>query len=93
MFVATFKMQGKPSCRTETSQSLSGIADKVRVLEDCMDAAVYQDINNENIFFLVEEWQHQRKWDDHTKSSLFAALLGINGLLVKPMEIKFMVEN
>jgi quinol monooxygenase YgiN len=44
-------------------------------------------------FFLVEEWQKQRQLADHMKSSLFAALLGIKGLLVKEPEIKFMNED
>jgi quinol monooxygenase YgiN len=58
-----------------------------------MDAQVYQHINDENNLFFVEEWEKQRNLDDHMKSSLFAALLGIKGRLVKPPEIKFMVEN
>ena len=54
---------------------------------------VYQDVDDENIFFLVEEWQKQRLLDDHMKSSLFGALLGIKGLLIKEPEIKFMNED
>ncbi len=54
---------------------------------------VYQDVDDENIFFLVEEWQKQRLLDDHMKSSLLGALLGIKGLLIKEPEIKFMNED
>jgi quinol monooxygenase YgiN len=54
---------------------------------------VYQDVDDENIFFLVEEWQKQRLLDDHMKSSLFGALLGIKRLLIKELEIKFMNES
>jgi quinol monooxygenase YgiN len=93
MFVVTFKLQGKPETLIEISQSLQGIVDKVQKLEGCIDARIYRDINDETIFLLIEEWQKQRNLDDHMKSSLYAALLGIKGLLVKSPEIRFMVEN
>ena len=90
MVVVTFKLHGKSEKLLEISQSLKGIAKKVKKLEGCMDTKVYQDTDNENIFFLVQEWQKQRQLDDHMKSSLFAALLGFKGLLAKEPEIKFM---
>ncbi len=93
MVVVTFKLKGKPETRLEISQSLQGIADKVKKLEGCVDTRIYQDTDDENIFFMIEEWQQQRHLDDHMKTSLFRALLGIKGLLVKEPEIKFMAEN
>ena len=93
MFVVTFKLQGKPASRIEITQSLQGFADRVRKVEGCIEAQVTKDINDENNFLLVEKWQKQRNVDDHLKSSLFSALLGIEGLLVKPPEIEFLVEN
>jgi quinol monooxygenase YgiN len=93
MFVVTFKLQGNPVNHIEISQSLQGIANKVKNLEGCIDSRVYTDINNNNIFLLVEEWQKQRSLDDHMKSNLFAALLGMKGLLENPPEIRFLVER
>ena len=62
-------------------------------IEGCVDTRIYQDTDDENIFFLVEEWQQQRHLDNHIKTKLFAALLGIKVLLVKKPEIKFMSEE
>ena len=93
MVVVTFKLHGNPGNMLEISQSLKGVAEKVKKLDGCNDAKVYQDADDKNIFFLIEEWQQQRQLDDHMKSNLFAALLGIKGLLVKEPEIKFMAEN
>ena len=93
MIVVTFKLYGKPGNQVEINQSLKGIAAKVKKLDGCKDTKVYQDVDDENIFFLVEEWQKQRLLDDHMKSSLFGALLGIKGLLTKGPEIKFMNED
>ena len=93
MFVVTFKLHGKPENLLEINQSLEGIAEKVKKLEGCLDTRLYQDTSDESILYFVEEWQKQRQLDDHMKSSLFAALLGIKGLLVKEPEIKFMNES
>lgn len=93
MVVVTFKLHGKPGNLVEINQSLKGIAEKVKKLDGCNDTNVYQDADDRNIFFLVEEWQKQRLLDDHMNSSLFRALLGIKGLLIKEPEIKFMSED
>jgi quinol monooxygenase YgiN len=93
MFFVAFKLKGKPEKRLEIVQSLQSIAHKVKQVEGCMDTCVYQDIKNENTFFFVEEWRKQRNLDDHMKSSLYAALLGTNGLLFNSPEIRFLVED
>jgi quinol monooxygenase YgiN len=93
MHVVTFKLQGKPRNLLEINQSLKEIAAKVKKLDGCVNTMIYRDDDDENIFFLVEEWEKQRQLDDHMKSNLFAALLGIKGLLVKEPEIKFMAEG
>jgi quinol monooxygenase YgiN len=93
MFFVTFKLLGKQKNYVEIIQTLQGIADKVRKIEGCTNVHVYRDIQDESIFFLVEEWQKQRDLEEHAKSDLFAALGGTKGLLVKSPEINFLVEN
>ena len=92
MFVVTFLLHGKAENHHEINQSLEEIVEKVKKLEGCVNAMLYKDPNDGNNFFLVEEWRKQRYLDDHMKSSLFAALLGIRMLLTKEPEIKFMNE-
>ena len=60
MVVVTFKLLGKPEKLTEIRQSLNEIAVKVKKLDGCRDTKVYLDMNDENLFFMVEEWQNQR---------------------------------
>ena len=79
--------------KEKANQPLKGIAAKVKKLDGCKSTKVYQDVDDKSIFSLVEEWQKQRHLDDHMKSSLFAALLGIEGLLVKKPEVMFMNED
>lgn len=93
MFIVTFRFQSKPKHSVEIIQTLQGVADKVKKLEGCTSVRVYKDIQEDNIFFLVEEWQKQRSMEEHVKSDLFAVLSGTAGLLFKSPEIKFMVES
>ena len=87
MVIVTFKLHGKPGKQLEIRQSLQGISAKVKILDGCEDTKVYQDMDDDNIFFLVEEWQQQRYLDDHMKTNLFKALLGIRELLTKEPKI------
>ena len=93
MFFVTFKLQSKSNNNVEIIQTLQGIADKVKKIDGCTSVHVYRDIQDESIFFLIEEWLKQRDLEEHAKSDLFAALVGTKGLLVKSPEVKFMVEN
>ena len=92
MFVVTFNLHCKPENHHEISQTLKEIVEKMKNLEGCVNTIIYKDINDENIFFLLEKWQKQHHLDDHMKSNLFSALLGIRGLLTKEPEIMFMNE-
>ena len=93
MFLVTFEMQGKPETRLEIIKSLQGIAENITKLDGCVNASIYQHVDNEHLFFFVEEWGKQRSLDDHLKSSLFQALLGIDELLINKPEIMFMKED
>jgi quinol monooxygenase YgiN len=93
MFIVTLRFQSKPKHSVEIIQTLQGIAKKVQEIEGCKNVYVYKDAHDGNIFLLVEEWHKQRGMEEHTKSDLFAALVGTKGLLYQSPEIKFMVEN
>ena len=65
MVVVTFKLYGKPGNQLEIIQSLQGISDKVKKLDGCKENKVYQNMDDDNIYFMVEEWQQQRHLDNH----------------------------
>ena len=93
MFFVTFRLQGKHETRVEIFQTLRGFARKVKSLEGCTAVHVYNDAEDKNTFFLIEEWQDRRDLEKHAESDLFAALRGSKGLMVKSPEIRFMTED
>ena len=93
MFISSIRMKGRSDKRKEIVQTLNGISDQIRLKKGCLNAKNYQDIDNEDIFYLVEEWETQQDMDDFMKSQLFAALLGIQTILVEKPEINILVED
>lgn len=86
-------MKGRSDKRKEIVQTLNGISEQIRLKKGCLNAKNYQDIDNEDIFYLVEEWETQQDMDVFMKSQLFAALLGIQTILEEKPEINILVED
>ena len=93
MFVSSIKMKGRSEKRVEILQTINGVSEQTKQKRGCMSASSYQDINDENIFYLVEIWQTQEDMDDYLSSNLFAVLLGIKTILVETPEVKILVED
>jgi quinol monooxygenase YgiN len=73
--------------RAELLQTLRSMTEEIRKEKGCMSCYFYQDVENENIFSLIETWKTQEELDIHLKSDMFSALIGIESLLIKPPEI------
>ena len=93
MIITTVKLRGREEKRKEILQTISGLTDQVRLLKGCLSVNSYQDINDENIFYHVEEWQTQQELDDYLNSNLFSALLGIKTILVEKPTVDFMTTG
>lgn len=93
MFVSSIKIKGRAEKRIEILQTINGVSEQTRRKRGCLGANSYQDINDENIFYLTEMWQTQEDMDDYLSSKLFAVLLGIKTILVETPEIKILVED
>jgi quinol monooxygenase YgiN len=93
MIIATVKLRGREEKRREILQTISGLGDQVRMIKGCFDVNSYQDINDQDTFYLVEEWQTQQDLDEYLHSKLFSALLGIRTILVEKPTVEFMTTE
>jgi len=93
MIVAAVTLKGRQDKRREIMQTISGIADQVRRCEGCFGVNCYQDINDRNVFYYVQQWRSREDLDGHLNSKLFAALLGIKSILAEPPRIEHMNRN
>ena len=89
MFVSSTKIAVPYENRKEFLQTLHPLIDGIRHEKGCVRYDVYQDVENENTFILIEEWETRADLDEHLRSDRFGVLLGALKLLSDTPEIKF----
>lgn len=89
MILAIIEMNTRPAKRKEFLQTLHALIPQMRMEKGCTKCSVCQDIENENIFSLIEKWKTQLDLDNHLRSDIFTVLLGAKNLLSESLEIKF----
>jgi quinol monooxygenase YgiN len=87
MFLTTVKLRGKSSKRKEIVQTLHELSDRMKGDDSCVKADLYQDIDNKDTLYFLEEWQTRKSMDKQNKSEFCAVLLGMDSLLVESLEI------
>ena len=87
MIEATIKMKVVPEKRAELLQTLRSMTEEIRKEKGCMSCYFYQEVENENIFSVIESWKTQEELDSHLKSDMFSALIGTKSLLAESPEI------
>ena len=93
MFISSIKMKGRPEKRIEILQTINGVSDQVKLKKGCLSVNCYQDVNEENTFYLVDMWKTKQDMDEYLISNLFAVLLGIKTILFDTPEVKILVED
>ena len=74
--------------RTEVMQTLLSMIEPTENERGCQSCHVFRDIEDKNIFSLIEEWETREDLDDHIKSDRFSVLLGTKSLLCEPPQIQ-----
>lgn len=92
MITTTIKLHSRPEKRKEIAQTLKDIAYQIDKKTKCRQVITYWDIDDENTFFLIEDWTTAKDLHEHRSSRLFSALLGVHSLLAYPMEIDTVSE-
>ena len=87
MILAFIKMNARPEKHKELLQTFQSIVAQMRKDNGCVDSNFYQNAENENDLFLVEEWENRKTLDDHLRSVRFTVLMGARSLLSRPPEI------
>ena len=87
MIIIFVRIKERPEKRKELSQTLHSIVEQVRKESGCRHSGVYQNIENQDDFLVVEEWATQKDADDHQRSDIFTVLLGAGCLMRRPPEI------
>jgi quinol monooxygenase YgiN len=74
--------------RTEVMQTLLSMIEPIENVRGCLSCHVFRDIEEKNVFSLIEEWETREDLDNHIKSDSFSVLLGTKSLLCEPLQIE-----
>lgn len=75
--------------RKELSQTISSLIRSIRTEKGCKRCNFCQDIEDENAFYLLEEWDTQENLESYLKSERFKVLRGAMNLLAETCEMMF----
>ena len=70
-------------------QTIEAMSGSIRKERGCSSHHLYQDMEDENVLCLLEEWKNQDDLEAYLKSDRFAALLGAMDLLSERAAITF----
>ena len=87
MVIVIIKMNALPKNCLELKQTLLALNAPVRKEKGCLIQNVFQDIENDNVFNVIQTWQSRQDLDEHIRSDTFNLLIGSRYLLSHPPEI------
>ena len=88
MIILRITMHVIPKNRKEVSQTLLSMIEPMGKEKGCLSYGVFCDMEDENIYSLIEEWETREDLDRHMASKTFSVLLGLKSLLSEPLEIQ-----
>ena len=77
-----------PEKQKEVLQTLLSLIELPEKEKGCLSYGIFADIEDENVFNLISEWQTRQHLDHHMRSDRFSVLLGTKSLLSEPMKIQ-----
>jgi len=87
VIIVRITMKALMEKRTEMMQTLLSMIEPAGKEKGCLSYDVFCDLEDNQVFSLIEEWESREDLDRHIRSERFSALLGTKSLLAKPLEI------
>ena len=88
MIFVRITMHVLPDKQLEVTQTLLSMIEPTGKEAGCLSYSVFCDIEDKNVFNLLEAWQSREDLDNHIRSERFRALLGAKSLLGQPLVLK-----
>lgn len=75
--------------RSDFLETMRGMLEPVRVERGCLSYHLYEDIENRNMFVLMEEWKTQQDVESHIRTDNQRRLLALMDLMSEQPELQF----
>ena len=87
--LVTLRMIVRPERRRDLLNTIRGMLEPARVERGCLSYRLYEDVEDRNTFFLVEEWKTQKDLEVHIHTDNQRRLLGLMDFLSEQPELSF----
>jgi quinol monooxygenase YgiN len=88
MIILKITMNALPEKQKELMQTLVSMVEPTSKESGCLSYEAFCDIEDKNIFSLIETWENREYLEHHLKSDRFGILLGTKSLLNQPLKIQ-----
>ena len=88
MIIVRIIMNALPEKQKEVMQTLVSMIGPTGKEKGCRSYQVFLDIEDKNVFSLIEEWETRDDLKNHIRSDRFGVLLGTKSLLSEPSKIR-----
>jgi quinol monooxygenase YgiN len=88
MHVVTLRIKVPMDKRKEILDAVRLVAGPTQVQPGCISCRFYQDVDDPDTVFLVEEWKTRKELDCHLKSDRYRIILSLVDMSEKPPEFK-----
>ena len=88
VIIVRIAMHALPEKQKEVMQTLLSMIESTGKERGCLSHHVLRDIEDENVFCLIDEWETREDLDQHIRSAKFGVLLGTKSLLCEPLKIQ-----
>ena len=88
MIIVRITMTARAEKRKEVMQTLLSMIEPTLQEKGCLSYQVFQDIDDENVFSLIKEWETREDMEHHMTSDRFSVLLGTKILLTEQHNIQ-----
>jgi len=93
MIMARIIMNALPEKQKEMLQTLLSLVDPLTREKGCLSYSIFADIEDENVFNAISEWETRQHLDRHLQSDGFSILIGTKSLLCKPLKIQILTVS
>jgi quinol monooxygenase YgiN len=88
VIIVRIAMNALPEKQKEVMQTLLSMIESTGKEKGCLSHQVFRDIEEENVFSLIDEWETRADLDQHIRSAKFGVLLGTKSLLCEPPDVQ-----
>jgi quinol monooxygenase YgiN len=88
VIIVRIAMNALPEKQKEVMQTLLSMIESTGKEKGCLSHQVFRDIEEENVFSLIDEWETRADLDQHIRSAKFGVMLGTKSLLCEPPNIQ-----